>query len=281
MQSIVTGYEDLLVSIDDKIATITLNRPDKLNALTEPMTRGLQRALEVLDEDAGISVIILKGAGRAFCAGYDITPTAARTAARASRDIIADREKLRHTVARWLTIWDLRIPVIAQVHGYCLAGGSELALLCDLIVAAQDAQIGHPAVRSMGVPPTNIYPYAFGLRKAKQMVLTGDTIAGARAAELGIVNWSAAADDLDRFTLEIARRIARIPRDMLTLNKRAVNRAYELMGFRAGVEIGIEYDAMAHFTPPAVRFWETAEREGLRAALAERDRPFTAEGGGR
>lgn len=239
--------------------------------------REMQDALITLDDDPGVSCIILRGAGRAFCTGYDITPDkdGYRSAARRNMDIIGDRERLRRVVTRWFhAIWDLRTPVIAQVHGHCLAGGSELALMCDLIIAADDARIGHPAVRAIGVPPTNIYPYALGLRKAKEMVLTGDTLTGAEAARQGVINDCAPVDQLESVTLALAERIAQTPKEMLALNKQSVNKAYEVMGIRLGAHLGVEYDTMGHFTRTAFDFWEVAEREGLKAALNRRDDPF-------
>lgn len=260
----------------ESVAKITLNRPDKLNALTETMMQDLERSLGELADSPDISVIVLRGAGRAFCTGYDITPIAgdARSRTRREGDITEDRERLRRVVDRWLGIWDLRVPVIAQVHGQCLAGGSELALMCDLVVMADDAQIGHPAVRAIGVPPTNIYPYAFGLRLAKELVLTGDTLSGAEAAALGVANYAVPPEDLDDFVDSLAQRIAQTPKELLGLNKVAVNRAYEVMGIRTGVLLGVDYDAIGHFTKAAREFWELAEAEGLRAALQRRDTPF-------
>lgn len=270
-------YSNILVERLDRVARLTLNRPEKLNALSEALMREMDDALVSLDDDAGVSVIILRGAGRAFCAGYDITPDKSgfRTKARKNMDITGDRERLRRLVTRWFNaIWDLRTPVIAQVHGHCLAGGSELAMMCDLVVAADDARIGHPAVRAMGTPPTNIYPYIMGLRKAKEMVLTGEVLTGVRAAELGVVNYHYPAEELERTTLELAQRIARTPKEMLALNKMSVNKAFEVMGIRLGAHLGVEYDAMGHFTRTAFEFWEVAERDGLKAALDRRDKPF-------
>lgn len=270
-------YTAILLERIDKVARVSLNRPDKMNALSETLMRELQDALLALDDDPEVSVIILRGAGRSFCAGYDITPEKNdyRSQTRKNMDITGDRKRLRRVVSRWFNaIWDLGTPVIAQVHGYCLAGGSELALMCDLIVAADDAKIGHPPVRSMGVPPTNIYPYAMGLRKAKEMMLTGDTLTGAQALELGIVNYACTAGELEQTTLALAQRIAKTPKEMLTLNKQSVNKAYEAMGIRLGAHLGVEYDTMGHFTKTAFDFWEVAERDGLKAALARRDDPY-------
>lgn len=270
-------YTSILVERIERVARLTLNRPDKLNSMTETMMREMQDALIALDDDPNVSVIIIRGAGRAFCTGYDITPEkgGTRAYARENKDITGDRERLRRVVTRWFNaIWDLRTPVIAQVHGYCLAGGSELALMCDLIVAADDAQIGHPAVRAIGVPPTNIYPYALGLRKAKEMVLTGDTMTGAEAMQRGVINYRSTSAELDATTLALAQRISKTPKELLALNKQSVNKAYEVMGIRLGTHLGVEYDTIGHFTKTAFEFWEVAERDGLKAALNRRDNPF-------
>jgi len=271
------AYENIIVEKLERVARVTLNRPDKLNALSGPLMKEMEQALIELDDAEETSVVIVRGAGRAFCAGYDITPAKGDTRAKARQnmDITGDRERLRRTVTRWFNaLWDLRMPVIAQVHGHCLAGGSELAMMCDLVVAADDARIGHPAVRSMGTPPTNIYPYLLGLRKAKEMVLTGEVLSGIRAAELGVVNYHYPADRVEAETLALARRIAKTPKEMLALNKMSVNKAFEVMGIRLGAHLGVEYDAMGHFTRTAFDFWEVAERDGLKAALDRRDKPY-------
>lgn len=270
-------YENILVEQMDRVARVTLNRPDKMNALSGALMKELEHAMIELDDAEETSVVILRGAGRAFCAGYDITPAKDdyRAKARKNMDITTDRERLRRTVTRWFNaLWDLRMPVIAQVHGHCLAGGSEMAMMCDLVVAADDARIGHPAVRSMGTPPTNIYPYLMGLRKAKEMVLTGEVLSGIRAAELGVVNYHYPAERVEEETLALAKRISVTPKEMLALNKLSVNKAFEVMGIRLGAHLGVEYDAMGHFTKTAFDFWEVAETQGLKAALERRDKPF-------
>jgi enoyl-CoA hydratase len=179
------------------------------------------------------------------------------------------------TLARqWERVWDCAIPVIAQVQGNCLAGGTDLALHCDLVVAAEDARIGFPPVRSMGVPPTNMWLYNVGPQRAKRLLFTGDTLTGTEAREVGLVVATAPADQLDRFVLELAERIALIGRDLLVANKRVVNAGLELMGRTQLQRFAALNDAIGHRAPEALAFTERIGEVGLRAAVKERDAAF-------
>jgi enoyl-CoA hydratase len=266
----------VLLEKTDRVATVTLNRPDKRNAMNEALLEGLSGCLQELDGSDDVSVIILRGAGRAFCAGYDIEPSndGARSGYLKSGDVVGDRWRLRRNAKRMLELWDLRTPVIAQVHGYALAGGSELALMCDLVVAADDAKIGFPAVRGLGVPPLSIYASVIGIRWAKQLLLTGDSVTGAEAARIGMINTSVPAEDLAGATHALASRVAKIPKDLLALNKASVNTAYEVLGFRAAALLGADFDALSHRTPAVLDFFARAESDGLAAALRDRDAKF-------
>jgi enoyl-CoA hydratase len=269
--------EDLvLLDKADGIATLTLNRPDKLNAMNEALLLQLSGRLHELDDADDVSVVIIRGAGRSFCAGYDISPDndGKRSQFLTGGDVVGDRWRLRRNSKRWLELWDLQTPVIAQVHGHCLAAGSELALMCDLIVAADDAEIGFPAVRGLGVPPLSVYPIFLGIRKAKQLLLTGDTVSGLEAARIGMVNESVPADELEENVQRLARRIALIPKDLLALNKASVNAAYEVLGFRTAALLGADFDALSHRTRAVLDFANLAEREGLGTALSDRDKKF-------
>ena len=175
---------------------------------------------------------------------------------------------------RWGKIFHAHVPTIAQVHGHCLAGGLELALHCDLVVAAEDAIIGHPAVRSMGVPPTHMWTYNIGPQWAKRLLLTGDTITGARAAQIGMALEAVPAAQLDDYVLSLANRIGLVGRALLRANKDVVNQALELMGRTSLQHISAAQDTIGHLSPEASEFRRTARESGLRAALQQRDAAF-------
>lgn len=272
--------EEVLVERDARVATVTLNRPHKRNALNERLLAAFSRRMGELDASGDVSVIIVKGAGPCFSAGYDIAHAndSARSKYLKEGDVVGDRWRLRRNSRRWLDLWELRTPVIAQVHGHCLAGASELALMCDLVVAADDAKIGFPAVRGLGVPPLSVYPLLMGIRKAKELLFTGDSISGAEAARLGLINSAVPAESLEQTTRALAARIAKIPKDLLALNKASANAAYEAMGFRAAALLGAEFDAMAHRTRAVLDWMDSVERYGLRDAVRRRDARFEESG---
>jgi enoyl-CoA hydratase len=204
------------------VRRITLNRPEKRNALNHALRGGIIQALQQADEDPDIRVMIVRGAGKCFSAGYDLgggnvgqelpwfTPS-------------GEGHWPRHVTQGWMCIWELSKPVIAQVHGYCLAGGSELATCCDLVYMADDAQMGYPAVR-FAVPDVHFHVWFVGMRKAMEMMLTGDSISGVEAARLGWANASFPVEGLEQKVLDLAQRIATVPPDLVQLNKRVVHR---------------------------------------------------------
>jgi enoyl-CoA hydratase len=241
------------------------------------MQADLDVALADAGEDEAISAVILRGAGPSFSAGHDMgieRPKDAYPGGPLEREsIMADRKAVKAIVDRCLLIWDLPIPVIAQIQGHCLASASEIALVCDLKLAAADARIGWPAVRSMGTPPVQIYAWLAGINRAKELVLTGDTVSGAEAARMGLVNRAVPAADLEREVEALAARIGHIPRDLLTFNKLAVNRTFEAMGFRTALHLTSEFDTMAHYTRAFEDFSRRIRDQGLKAALEWRDAP--------
>jgi enoyl-CoA hydratase len=236
-----------LVEADDPlphVRRLTLNRPEKRNALSNDLRRELYAALEAADADPDVRVIIIRGAGSCFSAGYDLSAEGARqplpfaTASGAG-------QWARHVVEGCFRIWDLAKPVIAQVHGWCLAGGSELAAACDLMYVAEDAQIGYPPVRGMSPPDNQFHAWFCGLRPAMEMMLTGDAMDGLEAVRVGFANRAFPPDVLEAEVLAIARRVAKIPTDVQQMNKRSVHRAMEIMGLRAAVKAGAEIQALA------------------------------------
>ena len=290
-------HETIELDVAGAVATITLNRPDKLNALSPQLRGELENALAELRPGDRVRVIRIRGAGRAFCSGYDMTsgasvyhsgPPAAAPGVAPDREtgragaaelgesgFVLDRERLRESIERWLAIWNYRKPIVAQVHGLCLSGGLDLIGVCDLVYAADDARFGHPAARGLGIPPTmGMLPMRIGAARTKELFFTGDTVDGTEAFRLGLVNAVVPAAELDERTAALCRRIARTPLDALTLHKHVINRWSEIAGLRLAALEGADFDAMFHVTPASVEFGRIAARDGMRSALAWRDQPF-------
>lgn len=274
----------LLYEVADGRARITLNRPEKLNALSLELQQELNEALWEADNDNNVHAVILRGNGRAFSAGYDLTPLASRrpspegdhyTAAyRGGRTFDDDAWQLERAQRLRMAIFDMHKPVIAQVHGYCLAGGTDIALLCDIIIAADDAVIGFPPARAMGALPNSMWLYHCGPQWAKRLFLTGDTVTGAEAAKIGLVLKSVPAELLQAEVEGLVDRLAMIDAELLTANKRIVNVGLELMGARTLQRMAAENDARAHLAPSVREFGRIAGEQGLKAALAWRDGRF-------
>jgi enoyl-CoA hydratase len=270
------AFETVLFEPDGAVAYITLNRPEKLNAISPQLRNDLEAALREADNGDEIRVVVLRAAGRAFCAGYDLTPQVRPAGEPVQRRSIAqDRDGLRKSIERWLWMWNFRKPIIAQVHGFCLAGGGELAGMCDIIFCAEDAKFGHPAGRALGIPPTlGLWPMKIGMLKSKELLFTGDTIDGKEAERIGMVNHAVPAAELADYVKRFAERVAQVPLDALTVHKHVVNRWFEIMGLRTGAGEGAEFDAIYHETPAALEFSQIARERGLKAALEWRDKPF-------
>jgi enoyl-CoA hydratase len=268
-------YETILYEPADAIVRITLNRPEKLNAISWQMQGELGDALWTADRDPAIHVVILRGAGRAFSAGYDITPPPGqRTHAAGGHSMERDIWWLEQAQQMRMAVWDMHKPVIGQVHGYCLAGGTDLVFLADVVIAAEDATIGFPPVRAMGSPVGHMWTYLAGPQWAKRLLLTGDSIAGAEAARIGLVLEAVPASELEAKVDELAGRMALIDVDLLAANKRIVNLAMELMGARTMQRMGAERDAIGRQAPVVTEFYEMAKEKGLKAALEWRDAKF-------
>lgn len=254
------------------VRRLTLNRPDKRNALSNALRAELFAALEAADRDPDVRVTVIRGAGSCFSAGYDLSAEGAR---QPLPYFTADGagQWARHVVEGCFRIWDLAKPVIAQVHGWCLAGGSELAAACDLVYVARDARIGYPPVRTMSPPDTQFHAWFCGLRPAMEMMLTGDAMDGEEAVRAGFANRAFAPDALEAETLALAERVAIIPTDVQQLNKRSVHRAMEIMGLRAAVRAGADLQALA-LTTESSKAMFAAFREGVKHGLATRDTAF-------
>ena len=267
------GSEELVLvdSPAPMVQRLTLNRPAKRNALSNALRARLFELLEAADGNPDVRVSIIRGAGTCFSAGYDLgggtgAPYPYHTAP-------GSGHWPRHVVDGAFRIWDLAKPVIAQVHGWCLAGGSELATACDLVYVAEDAQIGYPPVRMMSPPDNQFHAWLCGMRAAMEMMLTGDAIDGLEAVRLGFANRAFPAAALDDAVVERAERMTRIPTDVQAMNKRSVHRAMEIMGMRAAIRAGTEIQALA-MTTETSRETFAKFRESVTKALDARDGVF-------
>jgi len=264
-----------LVLLDDPapfVRRLTLNRPEKRNPLSNALRGELYAALDAADRDDTVRVTILRGAGPCFSAGYDLSRDGARQAL-PYQTAGGSGQWARHVVEGCFRIWDLAKPVIAQVHGWCLAGGSELATACDLVYVAEDAQIGYPPVRMMSPPDNQFHAWLCGLRPAMEMMLTGDAVSGVEAVRVGFANRAFPPKSLEREVLAIAERIAKIPTDVQQMNKRSVHRAMEIMGLRAAIRAGTEIQALA-LTTESSRQTFAKFRDGVTKGLDARDAAF-------
>lgn len=275
--------ETLTFSVAERVARITLNRPDKRNALTPQALAELNDALLEADDRTDVHAIVLAGAGRDFCAGYDLTGAYAGQGvdegpAYRSQNATIDDDcwQLEQTQKKTLAMFDIHKPVIAQVQGNCLAGGTDLALMCDMVVAADDARIGFPAARANGTPPQNMFVYHVGPQWAKRLLMTGDWISGQDAARIGLVMESVPAAELEAAVGELARRVALVDAELLSAHKRVVNLSLELAGARTMQRLSAEMDARAHLSrgPRRSQFRADMAEHGLKTALKNRDEPF-------
>jgi enoyl-CoA hydratase len=256
------------------VRRLTLNRPEKRNALSNELRGAILDALKAADADPAVRVSVLRGAGPAFSSGYDLSADLAVGQPYYSPG--GPGQWARHVVEGWLSIWDLAKPVIAQVHGYCLAGGSELAACCDLVYVAEDARIGYPPTRLMSPPDNQFHPWLVGMRTAMEMLLTGDAITGTEAAARGFANRAVPAAELEQTVLTVAERIALVPTELTQINKRSVHRAMEIMGLRAAIRAGTELQALAFTTAASQAYRAQFRRDGssVRDLLSQRDAAF-------
>jgi enoyl-CoA hydratase len=264
--------------VDKGRARITLNRPEKRNALSIALVEELRDALWEADDDKSVHCVILKGAGKSFCAGYDLTPNRVSPS-----DGIDRRRGIGIDDDAWMierfqrglrTLTEMHKPTIAQIHGHCYAGGTDLALYCDMLIAADSARFGYSALRNMGAAPNQMWLYHIGPQWTKRLLLTGDTISGEEAAQIGLVLKSVPLEQLDHEVEGLADRLSWIDPEMLSANKRIINIGMELMGAQVLQRLAAENDARAHTTQAARSVFKQINAEGLAAALADRDAPF-------
>ena len=268
---------DLIVERAGRVAWLTLNRPERLNALTNELIAALAGAVEELNGDPSVRVLVLRGAGRAFCAGYDLDwGTAVESERQAERgwDPVQDFLGMSRNVGAFMALWRSPKPVIAAIHGWCVGGGTDLALCSDQIVATEDVQIGYPPARVWGSPTTALWAYRLGLERAKRLLLTGDAIDGRTAERFGLASAAVPPDRLEQEARALAERMALLPANQLAMMKLLVNQAVENMGLGTTQMLGTLFDGIARHTPEGVAWRERAREAGVRQALAERDGPF-------
>lgn len=271
-------YEFIKYEVEKGRARITLNRPEKRNALSIELVEELRDALWEADDDKAVHCIILRGAGSSFCAGYDLTPS--RTAVsdgidrRKGRGVDDDVWMIERFQRCLRTLWEMHKPSIAQIHGHCLAGGTDLALYCDILICSDNANIGFPALRNMGAAPNQMWLYHCGPQWTKRLLLTGDTLSGSDAAQIGLVLKSVPDKHLENEVEGLADRLSHIDPEMLSANKRTINLGMELMGAQTLQRLAAENDARAHTTKAARDVFKKISTDGLKAALKERDAPF-------
>jgi enoyl-CoA hydratase len=258
------------------VRRLTLNRPEKRNALSNELRAAIFDALYASDRDPDVRVSIIRGAGPSFSAGYDLS--ADLREGQPWRTAGGEGQWARHVVDGWFQIWDLQKPVIAQVHGHCLAGGSELASACDLVYVAEDALIGYPAIRLMAAPDMQYQPWIMGMRAAMEAMLTGDSMSGLEAAQKGFANRAFPADQLEEAVVAMAERVAKIPSDLQALNKRTVHRAMDIMGIRTAIRAGTDIHALGWYQTSSREHMETLRNAASpKDAYQKRDKPFEGE----
>jgi enoyl-CoA hydratase len=281
-----TTFSTLTYDVRDAKAYVTLNRPDRLNAIDDTMPGEIRAAVEQANADDAVRVIVVQGAGRAFCAGYDLKQFAEGDVGTRWRqdstawDPVRDYREMRRNTDDFFTLWRSLKPTIAKVHGHAVAGGSDIALSCDLLVIADDARIGYPPARVWGCPTTAMWVYRIGAERAKRMLLTGDTIDGKTAAAWGLAVESAPADALDAAVESLADRIAGVPINQLVMQKLMINQAYDNMGLQGTQLLATLFDGITRHSPEGRWFREFAERDGFHAAVAYRDSGRTIPDGG-
>ncbi|OUR75317.1 enoyl-CoA hydratase [Alphaproteobacteria bacterium 46_93_T64] len=268
--------EVVLYESDGRIARITLNRPKALNAINEEMPRAIRQAIERANDDDDVHVIILQGAGRAFCSGYDLKiyaeiPGTNPGFQEMPWDPTIDYKMMMRNTQDFMSIFRSYKPVIAKVHGYAVAGGSDIALCADIVIMEEDAKIGYPPARLWGCPTTAMWVYRLGAEKAKRMLLTGDLVDGREAKELGLVLDAVPSDQLEARVMEFANKIGSVPKNQLMMQKMMINQSLDNMGLASTQMTATIFDGITRHSPEGVGFKKRAEEVGFLQAVQERD----------
>jgi len=269
-------FGTVLYEAKDRVATITLNRPERFNAITVDMPEDIAAAFQHADEDDTVHVVVLTGAGRGFCGGYDLKAFAEAPGTNPGIqempwDPMMDYRFMSRCTQNFMAIWRCHKPVIARIHGDAVAGGSDIALCTDIVIMNEKARIGYPPSRVWGCPTTAMWVYRLGAEKAKRMLFTGDLISGKEAEAIGLIYQAVPLDVLDETVDGLVNRIKGVPKNQLMMMKLLVNQAYENMGLANTQTIATVFDGMARHTPEGVWFKERAEEVGFKQAVTERD----------
>ncbi len=268
----------VLYEKDGRIGRVMLNRPEVMNAIDDDLPVELAAAIEEANVDSSVHVIVLSGAGSAFCAGYDLQYYAEAKSGAGNEmtqdmpwDPMKDYAFMMRNTELFMSLWRSYRPVIAKVHGYAVAGGSDIALCSDMIVMADDAEIGYMPVRVWGCPTTAMWVYRLGPERAKRMLFTGDKIKGPEAEKMGLVLKSVPAADLDAEVERLAERMATVPINQLMMQKLVVNQAIEAMGMKQTQMFATIFDGITRHSPEGLNFKHRSEKEGWKTAVRERD----------
>ena len=269
-------YTTLRLEVAGRVATITLDRPERLNAINDEMPGEIRAAVRAANADDRVHVIVLQGAGAAFCAGYDLKHYAEGDATNRYTqglpwDPMRDYAFMKSNTEDFMSLWRSYKPTICKVHGYAAAGGSDIALACDLIVMADDAKIGYMPARVWGCPTTAMWVYRIGPQRAKRMLFTGDMIDGRTAADWGLALQSVPAAELDAAVAALAQRIAGVPKNQLMMHKLTINQAIDAMGLEQTQMLSTVFDGITRHSPEGLWFKRYAEQYGFKAAAEWRD----------
>jgi enoyl-CoA hydratase len=266
----------VLYESKERVATLTLNRPERMNAISAALPGDLRAAVERADADPGVHVIVLQGAGKGFCGGYDLvefaeTPGEMHGNQEMPWDPTLDYRMMSRNTEAYMAQWRASNPPNATVHGAAVAGGSDIALCCDMVLMAEDARIGYPPARVWGIPTPMMWVYRLGIENAKRMLFTGDLITGIEAAAMGLIQQAVPANELDTALSTLCDRIKGVPKNQLMMSKMVVNQAYEAMGLANTQRFANFFDGVARHSPEGLWFRERATEVGFKQAIAERD----------
>lgn len=270
------SFKSIAYAVEGRVATVTLNRPERLNAIDDQMPGEIAEAVALANKDKGVHVIVLTGAGRAFCAGYDLkhyaqTPGANPGQQEMPWDSMIDFELMYGNTQKFMSLWRSYKPTIAKVHGHAVAGGSDIALCCDMVVMAEDAKIGYPPARVWGIPTPAMWVYRLGAERAKRMLFTGDLVTGTQAKDMGLVLDAVPEAELDAYVEHLAKRISSVPRNQLMMSKLMINSAFDNMGLTTTQMFATLFDGAARHSPEGQWFKQRAEAVGFKQAVEERD----------
>ena len=266
--------------VDGRVARITLNRPERGNAIVIPeMPRELAARVEEANLDPAVHVIALSGRGKGFCGGYDLVEYAESAAPNHDParpwDPVVDYQMMGRNVRGFMSLFHSEKPVVCKVHGFCVAGGTDMALCSDLLVIADDARIGYPPARVWGVPTTALWAHRIGDQRAKRLLFTGDMISGAQALEWGLAIEAPPASELDAAFDALVQRIGQVPVNQLVMHKLLINQALWSQGLHATQTLGTFFDGIARHTPEGYAFQQLATEKGFKEAVRQRDEPFS------